>query len=44
MWRPHGRTHSQQGLLESRFTWMFPEGILADWMPAIHAGMTMICL
>jgi hypothetical protein len=23
---------------------VFAEGILADWMPAIHAGMTMICL
>jgi hypothetical protein len=32
----------QHGGLESRLTWMSPEASLRNWMPAIHAGMTMI--
>jgi hypothetical protein len=32
----------QHGLLESRFTWTFPNASLQLWMPAIHAGMTVI--
>jgi hypothetical protein len=39
------RAHSfQHGALESRLTWMSPEASLRTWMPAIHAGMTKICI
>ena len=34
----------QHGVLESRLTWMFPDASLQTWMPAIHAGMTKICI
>jgi hypothetical protein len=34
----------QHGVLESRLTWMSPEASLRIWMPAIHAGMTKICI
>ena len=34
----------QHGVLESRLTWTFPDASLRTWMPAIHAGMTMICI
>jgi len=30
----------QHGVLESRFTRMFPEASRRTWMPAIRAGMT----
>ena len=36
---------SQHGVLESRgLTWMSPEASLRAWMPAIHDGMTKICI
>jgi hypothetical protein len=34
----------QHGMLESRLTWMSQEASLRNWMPAIHARMTMICI
>ena len=34
----------QHGVLESRLTWMFPAASMRTWMPAIHAGMTKICI
>ena len=34
----------QHGMLESRFTWMCPDASLRIWMPALHAGMTKICI
>ena len=34
----------QHGVLEPRLTWMFPEASLRTWMPAIHAGMTKLCI
>ena len=37
-------TSFQHGVLESRLTWMFPEASLRTWMPAIHAGMTKLCI
>jgi hypothetical protein len=39
------RAHSfQHGLLESRFTWTFPDASARAWIPAIHASMTVICI
>ena len=38
----HSITSFQHGVLESRFTWMFPEASLRAWILAIHAGMTNI--
>ena len=37
-------TSFQHGLLESRFTWMFPDVSLRGWMPAIPTGITVICI
>ena len=34
----------QHGVLESRLTGMSPDASLRTWMPAIHAGMTKICI
>jgi hypothetical protein len=34
----------QHGVLESRLTWMSSEASLRTWVPAIHAGMTTICI
>jgi hypothetical protein len=34
----------QHGVLESRLTWTFPDASVQIWMPAIHAGMTKICI
>jgi hypothetical protein len=34
----------QHGLLESRLTWTFPDASSRIWIPAIHAGMTKICI
>jgi hypothetical protein len=48
VWRGLGQlknlsiTSFQHGALESRFTWTFPDASLRAWMPAIHAGMTVI--
>ena len=34
----------QHGVLESRLTWMSREVSMRTWIPAIHAGMTKICI
>ena len=34
----------QHGVLEARLTGMSPEASLRAWMPAMHAGMTMISI
>jgi hypothetical protein len=34
----------QHGVLESRPTRMSPDASLRIWMPAIHAGMTKLCI
>jgi Protein of unknown function (DUF2283) len=34
----------QHGGLESRSTWTFPDASLRAWLPAIHAGMTVISI
>jgi hypothetical protein len=41
---PNCMASFQHGVLVPRLTWKFSGAILSNLMPAIHAGMTKICI